>query len=462
MASTTEEEHMVVSRSFAAMRDTSLFRLLSRVGAVAAILSLILAPAQAALAAPSAASFSSVTWCFRTDVGTAGSIGENDAIQINGLLNHTGATSAYRIGVRLVSGYGGGTLIDHTFGGPTHLFGASNSKDETTNAPIADLNLFGVASTNSDYREGFGEVQNTFPIGSGSSGDVHAVLGIGKISTGTSLRVELYAYDNSGTQQATLVGSSIPYDATKPGCTAATASAQDVGTGFIVTGAGSGGTTTKYAGGWINVNKPVLTSGDANLLLEFSMLATETPKYEHDFDQGAPTFVIEVFDRTANAVVATISGDSSTKEGCNYTLTVSTGSASLVCRLQQYYSNISATVGRTPDIGGYRYDWTAYAAGSGYPMTHVLALPTASNSWLVTGHNYEVRLKANSGTGSHKISTDTTDYFQYSSTPTAVSVSAFHAKVQRDATMRTVVGVLLTLGVTGLVIHARRRETSRS
>jgi hypothetical protein len=383
-------------------------------------------------AAPNSVSLSGLTWCFLVDTGTSGSIGQSDSFQVTGTLtNNTGIQNSFRIGVRLVN-YSASTLNDFTFGGPSHLFGNSNAQNEATSATITDLNLMGAASgDNEDNRVSFGEVQNITPVANNGAQTFSVQLGVSKITEGTNLRAELYVYDtapSSETPLASFVNSSIPYSTSGTNClTSPATSSIDVGTGFSVTGAASGG-NNKYSEGWLNIGKPAYTSSDGNIHFEFITL-TESAQYEHDFDQTT-AFIIDIYDITSTPTLArTITGNNPTsaKSGCNYTLSTSGGttSVSLTCRKQIYYTNVSSTSGRTPATGGYTYSFLTTDPS----MTHILTFPIgASNPWLVSGHLYEARMRAESGTGSHKLAAAVLDRFSYEYSPTSTTLVSFNAR----------------------------------
>lgn len=406
-------------------------------------------------ASPNAVTFSNLSWCFLLDGGTANAIGRGDVIQVTGTLTNNGAADSFRIGTRLRNT--SGTLRDLTFGGPTHFFGRSTAKNEKTGANIQDLNLLGASTDNSDTRESFGEVQNTLPIANGGSYTLVAQLAPGRAAAGTVLRVEFFAYDvSTNTLQGSVSSGSIPYN--KGTCSVGPASsAIDVGSpGFTVTGQTA--PQPRETAGWINVSKPVYTPTDGNVLFEITTLSTGSdPQYIHDFDQTTNTFVIDIIDLATNTTVRTITGnnvgatDAEQKSGCNINVSITiSGSVSLICRVQQYYTNVSSTSGRTPDSGGFTY--LHGTSGGGVSVTHVLTLPVASNSWLTAGTSYRVSMRAQSGTGSHYLGAAATDVFQFASSPTSAAFTSQSAKQTKKGVNRIKWETGTELGVVGFYV----------
>lgn len=388
-----------------------------------AILTLLGAPVSRTYAV---STISNVTWCYTVDSPPANDLSAADAVQITASLNNLNANErTYRVGVRLLTTYGT-TVVDHTFAGPTHIFGNTTGTLTPTLTTIAGLNRLAAVGNNLDVREAYGEVQNSYPVPANGSATLTTHLTLAKERETESLRVELYAYDFvSNVLEATYANLTIPYDSTKPGCLAtATNVGDNLGTGatiatLITQGAGGCGNNLcgRYAEAWVNTDKPIYTPDDTHMVFEFAALSgADTPEYTHNF--SSYSFEIHDLDDASPNAVMTMVGSSS----CTTTPLASGGVVSgLLCRLQTGYA---ARV--TPTITGYTYTW-AYPA-SRPAQTYVMTLPInlVQNPWLVSGHRYEIRMLANTGTSSHYIPTPNFDRFLYI-VPQAVTLNYFTA-----------------------------------
>lgn len=387
-----------------------------------ALLALLFAPASTTHAA---STISNVTWCYSVDSTPVNDLSAADAVQITASLNNLNTNErTYRVGVRLVTTYAAG-LVDHTFGGPTHTFGNTTGTLTPTLSTITGINRLAAVGNNSDIRESYGEIQNSYPVPANGSATITASLTLAKERETESLRVELYAYDFvSNALEATYSNLTIPYDNSKPGCLAASTNVGDnLGTGAIIANLVTGGQNCgqnvcgRYAEAWINTDKPIYTPDDSAMVFEFAALSgSDTPEYTHVFSSYA--FEIHDLDDASSSAVMTIAGGST----CTANPTVVGGVVtSVLCRSQTNYA-----ARKSPAGSGYTYGWT-------YPtlrpmQTYVMSIPVnlAQNPWLVSGHRYEIRMLANTGTGSHQLPTPNHDRFLYI-VPQVVTLNYFTA-----------------------------------
>ncbi len=373
---------------------------------------------------------SNVTWCYRIDSPPANDLSAADVVQITASINNQNINErTYRMGVRLITTYGA-NVVDHTFAGPTHLFGNTTGTISPTLTSLAGLNRLAAVGNNTDVRESYGEVQNSYPIPANGSGTMTANLTLAKEREGESLRVELYAYDvTSNALEATYSSQTIPYDSSQAGCLAATNAGDNLGTGatianLITSGPNSCGQSVcgRYAEAWVNADKPVYVLADGNMVFEFAALSgADTPEYTHNF--ALYSFEIHDLDDASPNAVMTISGASS----CAAMPTVSGGVVSgLTCRLQTGYAAF-----RTPSVSGYTYTYNYPASRPA--QTYVMTLPinVTQNPWLVSGHRYEIRMLTQTGTGSHWIPIPDLDRIVYL-VPQAVTLNYFAATCRPD------------------------------